>query len=109
MTKLDQKKCTPCEGGIEPLRGSLLNDLVEQLNHTWVVVDEHHLHREFAFDDFQSALDFTNDVGEIAEEEGHHPNIFLTWGEVKIDIWTHKIDGLSTNDFILAAKINRLL
>jgi 4a-hydroxytetrahydrobiopterin dehydratase len=72
------------------------------------VVDEHHLVREFRFPDFKQALAFVNDVGEIAEAEGHHPNILLTWGKAEITIWTHRVDGLTESDFILAAKINRL-
>jgi 4a-hydroxytetrahydrobiopterin dehydratase len=68
------------------------------------VVDDHHLEKEFTFEDFKSALEFTNRVGEIAEAEGHHPDIFLTWGQVVLKIWTHSVKGLSENDFILAAK-----
>ena len=69
----------------------------------WRVVDEHHLEKAYAFDDFRQALDFTNRVGEIAEAEGHHPDVHLGWGRVKLTIWTHKIDGLTESDFILAA------
>jgi len=68
------------------------------------VVDEHHLEKTFAFEDFRQALNYTNKVGEIAEHEGHHPDIYLGWGKVRLTIWTHKIDGLTESDFILAAK-----
>jgi 4a-hydroxytetrahydrobiopterin dehydratase len=75
----------------------------------WSAVNEHHLFRSCKFPDFKSALDFVNRVGAIAEEQGHHPDILLTWGKVDITIWTHKVDGLTESDFILAAKIDKLL
>ncbi|MDF7798549.1 4a-hydroxytetrahydrobiopterin dehydratase [Pontiellaceae bacterium B1224] len=105
---LNQKKCKPCETGAAPLAGSELENLINQLPDGWQVVDRHHLKKEFGFDDFRQALDFTNRVGEIAEEEGHHPTICLTWGKVEISIWTHKVNGLTENDFILAAKADQL-
>jgi 4a-hydroxytetrahydrobiopterin dehydratase len=71
-------------------------------------VDEHHLHKSFKFKDFREALDFTNSVGELAEAQGHHPDIYLAWGKVEITLWTHKIDGLTESDFVMAAKIQRL-
>jgi 4a-hydroxytetrahydrobiopterin dehydratase len=71
-------------------------------------VAEHHLRKAFSFPDFVTALRFTNQVGELAEAEGHHPDIRLTWGRVEIEIFTHKIDGLTESDFILAARIDRL-
>jgi len=74
----------------------------------WNVVREHHLEKEFPFPDFAGALAFTNRVGALAEEQGHHPDIYLAWGKVRITIWTHKIDGLTRSDFVLAAKIDRL-
>jgi 4a-hydroxytetrahydrobiopterin dehydratase len=78
------------------------------LDSAWQVAGEHHLEREFKFKDFRAALTFTNRVGELAEEQNHHPDIFLTWGKVKVTIWTHKIDGLTESDFVLAAKIDSL-
>jgi 4a-hydroxytetrahydrobiopterin dehydratase len=105
---LAQMKCVPCEGGVPPLKGEQIQEYLDRVDDGWEVVDEHHLTRRFTFDDFQGALDFTNRVGAIAEEEGHHPNICLTWGEAEISVHTHAIDGLSENDFILAAKIDRL-
>ena len=106
--QLSERHCEPCEGGVPPLVGDELRDLREELGGGWEVVDSHHLSKLFEFEDFVAALEFTNEVGELAEEEGHHPLIHLTWGEVRIDIWTHAIDGLSENDFILAAKIDEL-
>ncbi len=74
----------------------------------WKVINEHHIAREYTFPDFRSALAFVNKIGEVAEEQGHHPDIFLTWGKVGITLWTHKVDGLTESDFILAAKIDKL-
>jgi 4a-hydroxytetrahydrobiopterin dehydratase len=74
----------------------------------WEVVQEHHITKTFAFPDFQKALDFVNKVGALAEEQGHHPDIYLAWGKAEIKIWTHKVDGLTESDFILAAKIDQI-
>jgi 4a-hydroxytetrahydrobiopterin dehydratase len=108
MAALAEKHCVPCEKGAEPLHGEEIERQKEQLDPDWQVVDEHHLEREFSFDDFRQTLDFVNRVGELAEEEGHHPDICFGYGKAKIDLWTHKIGGLHENDFILAAKIDRL-
>jgi 4a-hydroxytetrahydrobiopterin dehydratase len=107
MSDLAAKTCVPCRGGIPPLKGEPLAALERQLPQ-WQVVNQHHLTREFKFRDFRQALEFVNRVGAIAEEQGHHPNIMLTWGRVEINVWTHKIDGLTESDFILGAKIDRL-
>lgn len=109
MSDLTAKQCIPCRGGVPPLAGAELAALVAQLGRDWTVVDGHHLEREFAFPDFTSALAFTNRVGALAEAEGHHPDIHLAWGKVRLTIWTHKIDGLTESDFILAAKATQLL
>lgn len=101
---LTSKKCIPCTSGTPPLKGEKLHAFAKALGSSWKVVDGHHLEKEYRFKNFQEALDFTNKVGKIAEEEGHHPDIYLSWGKVKISLWTHKIDGLSESDFILAAK-----
>jgi 4a-hydroxytetrahydrobiopterin dehydratase len=74
----------------------------------WQVVDGHHLIKAYKFPDFRTALDFVNQAGAIAETEGHHPDLFLAWGKVEVKTWTHKIDGLTESDFILAAKIDRI-
>jgi len=107
---LEAKTCVPCRGGVPPLKGKELSDLQKQLPDSadWKVVNEHHLTRAFTFPDFKSALDFVNKVGALAEEQGHHPDIVLKWGKVEITMWTHKIDGLTESDFIMAAKIDRL-
>lgn len=105
---LANEKCVPCRGGVPPLRGDDLRQLEDTLGGGWQVVDGHHLEKTFIFRDFASALAFTNRIGAIAEEQGHHPDIHLAWGKVGVTIWTHKIDGLSRSDFVLAAKIDRV-
>jgi 4a-hydroxytetrahydrobiopterin dehydratase len=104
---LSEKHCVPCRGGVPALQGEELERLKQQLP-TWQVVDGHHLLKTFSFPDFVTALAFVNRVGETAEAEGHHPDIYLSWGKVEVKIWTHKIDGLTESDFILAAKIDKL-
>jgi 4a-hydroxytetrahydrobiopterin dehydratase len=108
MNELAAKKCVPCKGGVPPLKGKELRELQKKLGSGWKVVKEHHLEKEFTFKNFREALDFTSEVGELAEKVGHHPDIYLAWGKVKITIWTHKIDGLTESDFIMAAKIEEL-
>ena len=107
LTDLAGRKCVPCRGGVPPMKGSELEDLIKHFP-GWSMINEHHLTRAFKFPDFRTALEFTNKVGAIAEAEGHHPDIRLSWGKVEITTWTHKIDCLTENDFILAAKINKL-
>ena len=107
MAKLADKTCTPCKGDVPPLAGTALQDLHHQVP-AWTVVEEHHLHREFGFKNFREALDFVNRVGELAEEQGHHPDINFGWGRAEVEIFTHKIDGLTESDFIFAAKVDRL-
>ena len=102
-----EKHCVPCRGGVPPLKGEELAKFAAQVP-GWQVVDEHHIEREFAFPNFQTALDFVNRAGAIAEAEGHHPDLFLSWGKVGVKTWTHKINGLTESDFILAAKIDAL-
>ena len=109
MSELASKQCVPCRGGVPPLTGEELVTYQQQLGGGWQVVDEHHLEREYRFADFRQALDFTLRVGEMAEEQDHHPDIFLTWGLVKVTIWTHKIDGLTESDFVFAAKAGQLV
>lgn len=107
MSDLATRTCVPCKGGVPPLKGGDLKELSCQLS-GWKVVDEHHITRTFDFPDFCSALDFVIKIGEIAEQEGHHPDILLRWGKVTVTIWTHKIDGLTESDFILGAKIDEI-
>lgn len=107
MTKLAEKHCVPCRGGVPPLTPEQIKPLAIQLD-DWRVVNSHHVERQFKFPDFKTALDFVNAVGRVAEEEAHHPDIYLAWGKVEVKIWTHKIDGLTESDFVLAAKIDRI-
>jgi 4a-hydroxytetrahydrobiopterin dehydratase len=104
---LAAKKCVPCKGGVDSLRGEALRSLATQVPQ-WAVVQEHDLRRQFLFQDFATALAFVNQIGAIAEAEGHHPDIELGWGRVGVKIYTHKINGLTESDFILAAKIDTL-
>ena len=106
MTDLASKTCVPCRGGVPPLKGLELNALAKQVPQ-WRVVDGHHIVRSFSFPDFKNALAFVNKVGQIAEDQGHHPDILLSWGKAVVTTWTHKIDGLTESDFILAAKIDK--
>lgn len=108
MSELAAKECVPCRGGVPPLKGRDLIDMEARLGGGWQVVHEHHLEKEFQFPNFREALAFTNKVGELAEQQGHHPDIYLAWGKVRVTLWTHKIDGLTESDFILAAKIEAL-
>ena len=105
MNELARKDCVPCKGGVPPLKGKALKELQQKLGNGWKVVRGHQLEKKFTFNNFREALAFTNRVGKLAEAQNHHPEVFLAWGEVKVTIWTHKIDGLTESDFILAAKI----
>jgi 4a-hydroxytetrahydrobiopterin dehydratase len=109
VSELAKKRCVPCKSGTPPLTGKPLQDLLGQLGNDWKVVDAHHLEKEYRFKDFVSALAFTNRVGGIAEEQGHHPDIHLSWGKVRLTIWTHSINGLSESDFILGARADAAL
>jgi 4a-hydroxytetrahydrobiopterin dehydratase len=107
MPELCDLKCVPCQGGVPPLAAEEVDRLKVQLD-GWEVIDGHHLHKRLSFSDFAQALAYVNRVGALAEAEGHHPDLHLAWGAVGIELWTHKIDGLTESDFILAAKIDRL-
>ena len=107
MSELAQRELKPPSGG-QPLKGTQLQTLSHELGSGWQVVNEHHLEKEYRFNDFQQALDFTNKIGELAETVDHHPEICLTWGRVKITLWTHSIGGLSEADFVFAARVDRL-
>ena len=107
MSELAERQCVPCRGGVPPMKGEQINEMSSQLP-DWQVVNEHHLQRNYRFKDFRESLDFVNRVGELAEEQGHHPDICFGWGKADITIWTHKIDGLTESDFVLAAKIDKL-
>ncbi len=104
---LSKKECVPCKGGVPPLKGEELERLEGQVDE-WDVVEEHHITKTYKFSNFVNALAFVKKVGDVAEAQGHHPDIFLTWGKVRITMCTHKIDGLTESDFILAAKIDEI-
>ena len=109
-SSLAAKSCVTCRGGVPPLAGAEIERLLAELGpNGWRAVEAHHLDKEYRFPDFVQALAFVNRVGAIAEEQGHHPDIHLTWGKVRIEIWTHKIDGLTESDFVLAAKFDAAL
>lgn len=108
MDSLTQKKCTPCEGGIPPLKGDQLKPFLEQLNPEWNVVDEKKITRTYSFKTFVKAIEFVTSVADLAESEGHHPDFIVHYNKVTIELWTHKIDGLFDNDFIMAAKIDEI-
>ncbi|MDX9857279.1 MAG: 4a-hydroxytetrahydrobiopterin dehydratase [candidate division Zixibacteria bacterium] len=108
MQNLSRKRCVPCEGGIDPLTRDQFEVYLEQLP-DWTVLDDKSLEREFRFKDFVEAMAWVNKVAEIAEDEGHHPDIYIHgWNKVRITLWTHAIGGLSINDFVVASKIDRI-
>ncbi len=108
MSELASKTCVPCRGDTPPLKGEDLEGLSRQLP-DWEVVEEHHLNKTFRFKNFKETLDFVNRVGEMAEEQGHHPDIAFGWGKAGITVFTHKIDGLTESDFVFAAKADDLV
>lgn len=107
MSELATRECVPCRGGVPPLKGDEIQGLLSKLDQ-WSVVNEHHLTKVYKFKDFKESLAFVNRVGELAEQQGHHPDICFGWGRVEVTIWTHKIDGLTESDFVLGAKIDAL-
>ena len=107
-TNLFNQRCFACSIDTPPLEADSIQDLIKELEAGWKVIDNKRIERQFRFKDFKGALEFVNLVGEVAEEEGHHPDIELGWGKVNISLMTHKIKGLSRNDFILASKIDQI-
>ena len=105
--QLADKVCIPCKGGVPALKGEALAELARQVP-GWEVIEEHHLHKAFKFPDFKQALAFVNRAGDVAEEQGHHPDILLGWGKAEITVYTHSVNGLTESDFILAAKTDRV-
>ncbi|QFU84602.1 4a-hydroxytetrahydrobiopterin dehydratase [Natronorubrum aibiense] len=106
---LADQECTACTSDDEPLTEAEYADDFEELDgDVWAVVDEHHLEGTYAFEDFRDAHEFTYEIGELAEAEWHHPDIHLQWGEVTVEMWTHKIDGLHKTDFVMAARMDRI-
>lgn len=109
MSTLASKKCVPCEGGVDPLTPKEALELMKELDPSWMLIDDAHLLvREFEFKNFADALAFANKVGDIAEAEGHHPDMNIAWGRVAIELTTHAIEGLSENDFIVASKVDQI-
>ena len=108
MDKLAEKRCAPCEGGVDPMTRADFEVYLEQVSE-WAVINDKSIERTFEFKDFVEALRFVNKAGDIAEDEGHHPDLFIhSWNKVKVTLWTHAIGGLSINDFVVASKIDRI-
>ncbi len=105
--ELADRKCVPCQGGTPPMTRREFEPLLTQLE-GWEVPEDKKLVKTFRFKNFVEAVDFVNRITQVAEEEGHHPDLYVAWGKVTVYLWTHKIDGLSESDFIMAAKIDRL-
>ncbi|MFW6133901.1 MAG: 4a-hydroxytetrahydrobiopterin dehydratase [Planctomycetota bacterium] len=105
-SQLAQQACKPCKGDVPPMEHDEIRQMARNLGGGWEVVNDHHLHKVYEFDDFRGALEFTKTIGEIAEQQDHHPDITLTYGKVDVTICTHKIDGLTSSDFILAARFD---
>ncbi len=105
---LADKQCVPCKGGVPPLEPAKVQELLGRIDQGWSVNAEGHIERTYEFKNFAEALAFVNAVGAIAEAEGHHPDLYLAWGRCKVEIWTHKIQGLTESDFYLAAKADRV-
>jgi 4a-hydroxytetrahydrobiopterin dehydratase len=108
MATLADRECVPCKGGTPALKGQALAELAAQLGGGWKIVAEHHIEKEYPLKNFREALDLANRIGELAEAQGHHPDLYVAWGRVKVTIWTHKVDGLTESDFVLAAKVDAL-
>ena len=105
---LAEKNCVPCRGGMPPLEAGAVAGYLKELEPGWEAPHDRRLQRAYRFPDFKSALAFVGRVGQMAEEQGHHPDLFLAWGKVRVEVWTHKIDGLTESDFVFAAKCDRL-
>jgi len=108
MSALADEPCEACTSDDDPLTSDEYEPYLADLSDAWEVVDDHHLEANYEFDDFRDALEFTYEIGELAEEEWHHPDIALAWGEVEVEMWTHKIDGLHKTDFVMAARMDRI-
>ncbi|MFQ5991564.1 MAG: 4a-hydroxytetrahydrobiopterin dehydratase [Nitrospiraceae bacterium] len=105
---LADNKCVPCRGGVPPMESARVQEFLQQLNRGWQVNKEGHLERLFTFKNFAEALAYVNKLGAIAEDEGHHPDLYLAWGKCRVELWTHKINGLTESDFYMAAKADRV-
>ena len=107
LMNLADNKCVPCRGGVAPMARATAEEMLNQLGSGWALNEDGHLERLYKFKDFARALAFVNKIGAVAEEEGHHPDIYLAWGKCRVEIWTHKINGLTDSDFFMAAKSDR--
>jgi 4a-hydroxytetrahydrobiopterin dehydratase len=105
---LSKKKCIPCEGGIPPFTGKEISEYKKDISDAWKITDNNMISREFFFVSYRHTMDFVNRVADLAEQEGHHPVIHIYFGRAVLELWTHSINGLSENDFILASKIDKL-
>ena len=108
MEQLAKKDCQPCKGGMLAMKKNEAKQFFHELGNAWQMVNHHHLQKAYDFGTYRECLDFLNIIGELAELQNHHPDIYLSWGQVEVSIWTHKVDGLTESDFILAAKIEQL-
>jgi 4a-hydroxytetrahydrobiopterin dehydratase len=106
MSLADQR-CVPCRGGVPPLERSRTEQLLAQLDAGWRLNAQGHLERTYRFEDFVQAMGFANRLADVAEEEGHHPDLHIAWGKCTVEVWTHKINGLTESDFYIAAKADR--
>jgi len=107
MSELAKEKCRPCEGGVEPLRGAELEELLKQLD-GWSVHEERELRKTWKLDDFKALMAFVNRLADVAEGAGHHPDFCVHYNKLDVTLWTHAIGGLSQNDFIVAARLDAL-
>lgn len=105
---LSEKKCKPCEGGTPPLTPDEIAEYSTHIKKDWKIIDNHKLEKEYAFVNFKHTMDFVNKVANLAEDEGHHPDMHVHYGKVVIELWTHAVNGLSENDFIMAYKIDKI-
>ncbi len=105
--ELADNKCIPCRGGVPPMEMDRARELLTKLDKGWALNAAGHLERQYGFGDFVEAMDFANRVTEIAEEENHHPDLHIAWARCVVEIWTHKIQGLTESDFFFAAKADR--
>ena len=106
MSDLTETECVPCQGGVPKITGDELLEYTDQIRDDWTVVDERYIAAEYEFDDYRGAIEFMREVSELAEAEGHHPEFFFLYDTVTVKLWTHAIEGLSKNDFVMAAKID---
>ncbi|HEU0200813.1 MAG TPA: 4a-hydroxytetrahydrobiopterin dehydratase [Burkholderiaceae bacterium] len=104
---LADQKCVPCRGGVPPMDEARAKELLRELDDGWHLNPAGHLEREYRLQSFAEAMALANKVAEVAEQEGHHPDLCIAWGKCKVEIWTHKIRGLTESDFYFAAKADR--